>query len=389
MKILLVADLLIRNHDGCNRTLFHILDRLVNYPSIELRIICGEYTELPIQCKVLKVPTFTIPFNNDYKAAIPFLMEKSIEQFTTNFNPDIIHLTSPSPLGFLVQKIAKRHHISTTSIYHTNFLSYFSYYFNYPQTLFSKAKEILKSKYKEFYKNIDINYSPTNLMKIHLMEMGVSKANIEVWGRGLDKSIFNDQNKIEDLNNKLFNNNQPILLFASRLVWEKNLKVLADLYHYTEEKAIEYNYLVIGDGSAKKELMELMPKAVFLNNISQKDLTVYYASSDVFVFPSVTETFGNVLLESMACGLPIVAADGGSNTELVRNYTDGLIVPANDIKSYEAAISIVLLNRKHFSENALQNPKLLSWSNLISQLVKNWSKLSYPIMEDEIECHPI
>jgi glycosyltransferase involved in cell wall biosynthesis len=219
------------------------------------------------------------------------------------------------------------------------------------------------------------------LMKSHLLEWGLKTENIRIWGRGIDKDIFNIDVKVENLSQKLFKNNDPILLFASRLVWEKNLETLSNLYHFLLKKDLKYNFLIIGDGTAREELEQLMPKAKFLKNVTQKELSVYYASSDLFIFPSDTETFGNVLLEAMCCGLPIVAADGGSNADLVRNYVDGLIVPTNDLKAYEAAISIILLNKNYFSTNALRNPKLLKWDDVVDNFIDQLTEEVKPITE--------
>jgi glycosyltransferase involved in cell wall biosynthesis len=380
MKVLLIADLLIRNHDGCNRTLFQILDKIDKY-NIDLKIICGDHTELPLDVEILKVPSITIPFNKDYKAAFPYHIGQKIEDLILDFNPDVIHITSPSLLGFFVQKIAIKYQIKTTTIYHTNFLSYFSYYFKNNNTLIKKIKQTLEQKYIQFYKNFDIVFSPTNLMKSHLLELGLKTENIRIWGRGIDKDIFNIDVKVENLSQKLFKNNDPILLFANRLVWEKNLETLSNLYHFLLKKDLKYNFLIIGDGTAREELEQLMPKAKFLKNVTQKELSVYYASSDLFIFPSDTETFGNVLLEAMCCGLPIVAADGGSNADLVRNYVDGLIVPTNDLKAYEAAISIILLNKNYFSTNALRNPKLLKWDDVVDNFIDQLTEEVKPITE--------
>lgn len=367
MKIVLVADLLIRDFDGCNRTLFHILDQS-DKVGFEFLIISGKVKGLDSKFKVLKVPNLTLPINKDYKIAFPYFLRAEVVNAINIFKPDIVHITSPSPLGNFVQNIAKDLILPISTIYHTNFLSYLDYYLPFNSGVFKALRKVLVKTYVEFYNQCNITLAPTEAMKTHLIEEGVNEDLICIWERGIDLSIFNQQKFDIKLKRNLFNNNNPTILFASRLVWEKNLKTLVEIYKKIETEAIPYNMLVVGDGMATKELKALMPNAHFTGNVNQKILAKYYASSDVFVFPSVTETYGNVMVEAMSCGLPVVAANGGSNIDIVSNCYNGMLVEPFNAIEYLKAIKIVLSSKEVFKRNAIHSYSNLSWEKLVFKL---------------------
>lgn len=365
MKFLLVSDILMRDHDGCNRTIFHLLDR-ADRSNIDIRVITGEVEGLPDHISMLKLPSLTLPINRDYKVAFPYGISQRINRFIDEFNPDVVHITTPSFLGNYILKICLSRGLKVTTIYHTNYISYLDYYIKGDNIVTDAIKKSLTSNYVKFYNQLDTIFYPTESMRTHLIDIGIDQSKLKIWSRGIDESVFNINNYIPDLSQQVFNNSWPILLFASRLVIEKNISTLIKLYNLIQDENFEANILIIGDGTARP-MMELnMPKAKFLGTLSQNELALYYASSDVFVFPSVTETFGNVMVEAMACGLPIVAADAGANPDVVRNDVDGLLVPAMDERLYLEAIKHVLNDKSYYKSNTLNSPLIQSWDNLVA-----------------------
>jgi glycosyltransferase involved in cell wall biosynthesis len=377
MRIVLVADILIRDFDGCNRTLFHILDKS-EIAGFEFLIIAGKVKGVSSKFKVIRVPNVTLPINKDYQIAFPYFLKQGVIESIKEFKPDIVHITSPTPLGNFVQNIAKDENLPVSTIYHTNFLSYLDYYFSSNSLIMKSLRKILVKTYVEFYNQCNIILCPTESMKTHLIDEGVKEDLISIWERGIDQSIFNVEAKDKRLIKSIFNNNNPAILFASRLVWEKNLKTLVKIYESSSKSFLPYNFLVVGDGMASNELKKLMPNAHFTGKVSQDDLSRYYASADVFVFPSVTETYGNVMIEAMNCGLPVVAANGGSNVDIVSNCFNGMLVDPFTEEEYLNAIKIVLSNREVFRRNAQYSYNNLSWETLILKL-KN--KLSIAAMD--------
>lgn len=366
MKVILVADILMRDFDGCNRTLFQFLDRNTSGQNIEFYCISGIFEGMPQGIKYLKVPNLTIPFNKDYKLALPIFVKNKINAVIKSFRPDLIHITTPSVFGQYMQKIAKENKLPVTTIYHTNFASYIDYYANRKYFLINKIAETFLSKYVNFYNNCNIILAPTKSMKNHLIDLGVQPELIKIMGRGVNKDIFSFKNFKSGKFRSHFKNTHYNILFASRLVWEKNLDVIIQVYHDTQKRQLPYNFIIAGDGVAYESMKNQMPQALFLGGVNQELLNEIYNEADLFLFPSVTETFGNVVLEAMTCGLPVVAANGGSNPDVVDDNVNGLLVEEKNINQYLTAFEYILTpdTYEKFRLAALNNEMSKTWEEI-------------------------
>jgi len=165
----------------------------------------------------------------------------------------------------------------------------------------------------------------------------------------------------------LTKNNKPNLLFASRLVWKKNLKTLTKIYNQIQYSGQEYNLIIAGDGMAMEDLKKQMPNAFFLGKLSHDELAKFYASSDVFVFTSISESYGNVVAEAMASGLPCVIANGGGSASFIDHGNNGFLCSPEDENDYLNHIKRVLGNenlRNQFINNGLELTRDLKWQYL-------------------------
>jgi glycosyltransferase involved in cell wall biosynthesis len=377
LKILLVADILVRDFDGCNRTLYQLIDR--TYGKVDYYFIVGKHEGLYEGAQVYKVPNFAMPMNADYEIAFPYFRSTEYEEIMDTFRPDIVHITSPSLLGSKIQKIAKDKGYKVSTIYHTNFISYLDYYIGKTNILTNPIRQFLINNYRDFYNNCDKILAPTRSMQDHLIDLEINADLIEIMPRGINKDLFkyNERTKIRYKDH--FENKHHNILFASRLVWEKNLQVIIDLYNKVEEESLPYNFIIAGSGVAYEEMNEKMKKALFLGNLSQSELSEAYNEADLFFFPSVTETFGNVVLEAMSCGLPVVAAKGGSNYDVVRNDVDGILIDASDLNGYILAFEKILKYSTSYiayKNHALSSPLLCSWQEIADIFLQTLTELS-------------
>jgi len=371
MKVLLVADILRRDFDGCNRTLFQLLDRSLDKLEIEYYCVASVFENFPLQILHQKVPHLTLPFNKDYQMAIPLFIDAKVSKVFSEFKPEIVHITTPSLLGNYMLRVAKKHKIPVTTIYHTNFVSYVDYYINTKTYFGQKAYNFILKKYVSFYNQCNKILSPTKSMKEHLINLGVKKDILEIMSRGINKDLFFFKNQKSNRIKEFFNNDYKNILFASRLVWEKNLKIIIEIYNYCNEKQLNFNFIIVGDGVAYTRMKDAMPKALFLGEVNQNDLCDIYNDADLFLFPSVTETFGNVVLEAMTCGLPVVASMGGSNTDVVDDGINGILVSEKDIAGYINAFNHILHEQNYptFQKEALHNKLSKSWGEIYYEFV--------------------
>ncbi|HPN70839.1 MAG TPA: glycosyltransferase [Saprospiraceae bacterium] len=378
LKVLLVCDILIRDYDGCNRTLFHILDRY-DKDKIKISIISGKIEGLDQPTQVLKLPNLTLPFNQDYSIAVPYFVTNEIHQFIDEVNPDIVHITSPSLLGSHIQCIAQKRRIPVSSIYHTDFIGYISYYVSQYNPLKELIKHYFSSVARKFYNGCDVVFAPTAASKDYLIDMGIDESRISIWQRGIDPAIFRQNEAHKSTMLQAYNIQKPIVFFASRLVWEKNLETLIAVYKLSVNQGNKYQFVVGGDGLAFDELKEQMPEAIFLGNLTQDELSKWYNNADVFIFPSITETFGNVIIEAMSCGLPVVAANGGGSVSLINHLENGVLVTHDDATSYFHYIEKVLNDaafRSRLVENGLIFSSKLSWPVLVDSFFESITRIA-------------
>lgn len=168
---------------------------------------------------------------------------------------------------------------------------------------------------------------------------------------------------------------EQVVTFVSRLVWEKDLQTYVDTIKKLKESDVRIKPMVVGDGPAKKELRQMLPEAHFTGFITGETLGKAYASSDIFLFPSDTETFGNVTLEAMSSGLPCVVADATGSRSLVESGVNGLLAsPRNTGEFASAVLAIAEDNelRKKMGAAARQKALAYSWDNVNGELLDNY-----------------
>lgn len=381
IRVAFFAEILIQDFDGASRTMFQILNRIPR-EEFEFKFFCGVPPDKDLGFEVIELPTFRIPFNNTYRAVFPHFSKKRMRRELAAFQPDIIHFASPSPLGKFAKTYGLKHNIPVTAIYHTHFISYIKYYLRKLPFLIPFFYKHAINITHDFYKDPNIVYTPTRQIIKELQ--GICKlegSNLKLWQRGIEPELFNPSKKDKTYLRTIVKNDNPTILFVSRLVWEKNLQALIDLYDWYEKKNRSINFVVAGDGVARKEAEQKMPKAHFLGMISHEELAKLYASADVYFFPSDTESFGNVVIEAMASGIPCVVADGGGPKSFVRNGETGFLCPPNDVEAYWEKIQLLLKDdslREKIIVNALEFTNALSWKNLVNAYFEDLKKLARP-----------
>lgn len=160
----------------------------------------------------------------------------------------------------------------------------------------------------------------------------------------------------------------------------KNLTTLIKIYDKSVRNKLPYRFIIAGDGCARRELENAMPNAVFTGELSQNELSKVYASADVFLFPSVSETYGNVVVEAMASGLPCVIARGGGTNDFIHHNESGIICNPNNDDEYIDAIESLRCDttlKNKLVNNALKYTRGLSWDLLVSKYFSDLETMIY------------
>lgn len=364
------------NHirDGVSLTLNRWVEYLLN-SGVEV-LVFGPTIENPDLNHVgtlISVPSIKIPGRPEYRITIgfPSLEKNRLEEF----KPDIIHIATPDILGFKALRWAKDHNLPLVSSYHTHFTSYLKYY----KLHFA---EPLGWKYlRWFYSHCKQIYVPTPSMVAELKahDIGTGNDSLRIWARGVDTDLFNpDKRSLEWRKEKGFKDDEVVITFVSRLVLEKNLKIYANVVRKLENNNKNVRSLVVGDGPAKKDMMNMLPKSVFTGFLKGEELAVAYASSDIFFFPSDTETFGNVTLEGMASGLPCLVADAPGSKSLVDHGVNGYMAAVENEKAfYEYAKQLVENDqlREEMSKQSYIKSGDFTWEKINGGLLQNYYEL--------------
>jgi glycosyltransferase involved in cell wall biosynthesis/predicted metal-dependent phosphoesterase TrpH len=248
--------------------------------------------------------------------------------------PEVVHVATPGPVGACGLLAAKLLGLPIVGSWHTE-LGPYALHLTRDQLIADAFERYIEW----FYRQCDIVLAPTTTVAHGLAARGFAEDRLRVWGRGVDAELFTPLRRSEGLRARLALDGAPLLLYVGRISDEKRLQVLIDAFSLLAGDLPDLRLVIVGDGPAREQLETAAPKGVaFLGELRGRELAQVYATADVFCFPSTTDTFGQVLLEAAAAGLPSVAADAGGAPELVRQGATGLLVPPNDPRAFARAL---------------------------------------------------
>ena len=368
IKVAYFAGSLQPGHDGVTRVLYKLIDNLKKYNigSMFFSPIIPGKEEQPVQ--MYSVPSFTFPLYKEYKFAMPG--QRYFEDKLKEFQPDLIHINSPCSLGYAAVKYGNRNGIPVAATYHTHFSSYAKYY------KIKAFENISWSYFRKIYNACQIVYVPSQPILNELKLHGLS--NLNYLPHGVDTKTFNTSFYSKEWKRQNNIGGKKAVLFVGRLVWEKDLETLANSYKIIMNERDDAAFVIVGEGPIKDELVKLMPEAIFLGYQSGTKLAEAYASSDIFVFPSTTETFGNVTLEAMASGLPPICAREGGAYGVITEGINGLTVNPRDPDDLAKKINLLLNSsekRNYIRNNAINYAKEQTWDKIFQQLVNSYQIL--------------
>lgn len=318
--------------------------------------------------KLIVVPSVSAPGREEYRISCG-LPDSAVDELRA-FKPDIIHIATPDPLGFQALMYALQRKIPVVASYHTHFTSYLGYYG-------LGIIESLTWKYlRWFYAQVEHVYVPSPSMVDMLSDHGFHN-NMRIWARGIELDRFNPSRRSQAWRSSMGIGPDDVLVtMVSRLVWEKEMDTLRNTFELLHKQYPGVKTMVVGDGPALSEMKATMDDTIFSGHLDGENLARAYASSDIFVFPSISETFGNVTLEALASGVPAVVANAQGNSSLVRHGHHGFLVTPKSHKEFANAIGKLISNptlRNEFSQNALSFAQQFSWSTILSGLVEDYN----------------
>jgi glycosyltransferase involved in cell wall biosynthesis len=281
------------------------------------------------------------------------------------FDPTLVHIATPDLLGRHALCVAQANNVPVVASYHTHFSSYLKYYH------LGLFEGLVWSYIRNFYRQCRHVYVPSPSVADILRERGVTDG-LRLWRRGVNTETFHPSYRSSAWRQRYgVADDEVLVTFVSRLVWEKGLDTYAQVIERLEARGVPHRSMVVGDGPARKELENRLPNTIFTGHLEDEALSRAYASSDVFLFPSDTETFGNVTLEAMASGLPAVAADAVGSRDLVRDGTTGFLADPEDPEAFYTAVARLVTDdalREEFGASALEHAQEFSWETVLGAI---------------------
>jgi phosphatidylinositol alpha 1,6-mannosyltransferase len=317
--------------------------------------------------ELVPVPSFAIPTRKEYRVAtgLPAAQRKRLEAF----RPTLFHIAVPDILGYQALKLAERWNVPVVASYHTRYDTYLRFY---GLGLFEK----LGQRYmRNFYNRVRRVYPPSESMAEIIRQDGQSQ-HVEVWARGVDSELFSPDKRDMTWRRSLgIADDEVAISFAGRLVKEKNVAIYMRVMNAIAAKGLKVKPLVIGDGPEMATMKAGLRNGVFAGFLHAQALARAYASSDIFFFPSESETFGNVTLEAMASGLPAVNAIASGSNSLVTEGETGYLVNARDEQGLAARLETLVRDeslRRTMGEAARQRALTFSWDHILSGLLDSY-----------------
>lgn len=317
--------------DGPTQALGKLVDHLLAQGA-EVRIFCPTVENPQVQQpgEIVSLPSIAIPGRGEYRLTTG-LSGEARRKFE-EFRPNVVHVASPDRAARQAAKWARDNGVPVLASVHTRFETYPRYYG------LKFMEPVVEAWLRKLYRRCDALVAPSDGMVDVLREQRMHR-DIGIWSRGVDRTIFNSGVRDLELRRGADIGDEEVAIgFLGRVVMEKGLPEFAETMNELTRRGVPHKVLVLGDGPAREWFADKVPEARFAGYLKGAELGRWVAGMDVFFNPSVTETFGNVTLEAMACGVPVVAARATGATTLVKDGETGTLVEPGNTAAFADAI---------------------------------------------------
>ncbi|HYC96163.1 MAG TPA: glycosyltransferase family 1 protein [Sphingomicrobium sp.] len=318
--------------DGANQALNRLVGFLLRQgASVRVYSPTTDTPAFPPTGDLVSVPSVPIPFRPEYQLA--YSLSARVRRDLESFNPNLVHVAAPDIVAHRAVSWARNRSIPVVSSVHTRFDTYLQYY------NLKWLEPVARAIMRRYYRRCDAIVVPAESTAAIMRAQRMAK-DISIWARGVDRSLFNPERRsLEWRRERGIGDDEMVVSFLGRLVLEKGIDVFSDSIDAARAKDVPLKVVVIGDGPARGFFQERLPDALFTGQLTGEELATALASTDVFLNPSITETFGNVTLEAMACGLPVIAAVASGATSLVKDEVTGKLSEPGDAECFADSLA--------------------------------------------------
>jgi len=374
-RVVIFSDTFYPQINGVSNTLYQYI-KFLDFHHIPYILVSPKYKnnyhKVEKHMLIHRVPGIKLFFYKDNVIALPIFQKYKIYKMLDDFQPTIIHNMTEFSLGRFGKTYAQKRHIPFVTNFSTNFVEYLPYY------NLGFLKPIAWHFFRKFHNQSQLTLCPSHTTKTLLEAHGFK--HIALFGRGIEQELFSPTKYNHQLRINYAKENKQILLYVGRISKEKHIDTLIESYKQLIDQNIAVALVIVGDGPYLSELKQKSPSSIIFTGYKKhEDLQEIYASSDLFVFPSPSETLGNVVLEAMSSGLPVIGVNAGGVKENIIHGYNGYLCEVDNVKDMTLSIASILKNNKlkqTLKENALTFTKKKSWSFVFNKLMNNYHLLS-------------
>ncbi|MCB9128945.1 MAG: glycosyltransferase family 1 protein [Ardenticatenales bacterium] len=366
MRIAFFSETFLPKVDGIVHTLCHLLDHLPSRGHHAILFAPAGAPRRYAQSRIHPMPALPCPIYPELKLAAPWAdVLPTLEQF----RPDLIHVLNPLTIGWVGLRAAEQLALPAVASYHTDIAGFAA---NWG---FGYLGRPIWAALRWLHNRAALNLCPSRIAKQALERHGIER--VRIWGRGVDSERFHPRHRSEAFRRRMGGTEAgPLFLYVGRLSHEKRI----DLLHAVLTAMPEARLAIVGDGPARPHLEALFANspARFMGYLRGDELAHAYASADYFLFPSPHETLGNVVLEAMASGLPVVVPNSGGVLEHVEHLRTGLLFTAHKPHSLVAAVQRLVVDKalaERLAASGRAHARQQSWANVHDQLIADYRVL--------------
>ncbi len=317
--------------------------------------------------EVVSVPSFAIPFRPEYRIAIG--LPRFARARLKEFGPTLMLIAVPDILGYQALKQAEAWKLPVVATFHTRYDTYLKFYG------LGFLENFTLKYFRNFYARCKMVYPPSQSMVEALEDAGIV-CPMEVFERGVDSDLFSPKRRSLAWRQKFgIADGEIVVSFVSRLVKEKNTDLMARCFERLHKQGVKFRPLIVGLGPEEQKLRAAIPDAIFGGFLQGEELAVAYASSDIFFFPSESETFGNVTLEAMASGVPAVVADATGSGSIVEDGKNGFVQNARDESGFDRRLKNLIEDgalHSRMAKAARVRALEFNWDRILGKLVASF-----------------
>jgi glycosyltransferase involved in cell wall biosynthesis len=373
MRIALFTETFLPKVDGIVNTLCHLLDHLALRGHTSLLFAPGGGPERYARTSVVGLPTVPSLFYPDLRLIRPFV---NVQPHLAEFKPDLIHLVNPVFQGPAALRAARRVGVPVVASYHTDIPGFLRCW------RLGAISGVVRAWLRWLHNQADLNLTPSRVTRDELVANGFT--HVKVWERGVDTTHFHPSRRTEAWRRRLSGGDvdAPLLLYVGRLSFEKRIDWLRPALTALPQVRLA----VVGDGPARSSLERTFAgtPTIFTGYLRGEDLYNAYAAADVFAFPGANETVGNVILEAMASGLPVVAPRSGGLLDHVAHGENGLLFEPESRGDLVTVLSCLVDDpalARQLGEAGRRHAEARSWASTLDAVLEDYERVAFPALK--------